>query len=268
MMHVMAVDDERPVLSTLEKAIRLAVPECSLAAFTTVVDALAHARETPPDIAFLDVEMPGMDGLALAQALKEIHAGTNIVFVTGYAEYAVDAFAVPASGYLLKPVRAGDITQVLSQLRHPIRQRENGPRVRIACFGSFRVFVDGKPLLISQAKAKELLAYLVHKNGASATSAELASILWEDRTNNRSLQSQTRTVIAQLRKILRSVGAEDIITKEWNTMAIDVSKMDCDYHAFLRGDAAALNTYAGEYMNEYSWAEYTAGRLDRKVGLW
>lgn len=265
-MHVMAVDDEQLVLGTLEWAIRIAAPDCTLKCLTTVSQALAYAERARPDVAFLDIEMPGLNGLALAKALKDIHGRMNIVFVTGYSAYAVDAFAVPASGYILKPAKPEDIARALTQLRDPVPVGV-GARVHIACFGSFHVFIEGKPLLISQAKAKELLAYLVHKNGATATSAEIASVLWEERTNNRSLQSQTRTVIARLRSILRDAGIGEIIHKGWNTMAVDVDAISCDYHAFLRGDVDALNAYTGEYMSEYSWAEFTVANLDRKAGL-
>ena len=87
-MHIIAVDDER-----------LALVVCS---FRDPVKALEHLRDHSCDVAFLDIKMRGMTGLELARRVKELRSGTNIVFVTGYSEFALDAFHLYASGYLLK----------------------------------------------------------------------------------------------------------------------------------------------------------------------
>lgn len=263
-MNILIVDDERPALRVLERAVREAVPACNLAAFTSAAAALDYAKEAQVAVAFLDIDMGDMDGLSLAKRLKAIHGTTNIIFVTGHAQYAVDAFSVSASGYLLKPVDAAAVQKALGELRHPV-QAQAMSRVRIQCFGSFGVFVDGKPLLFTRAKVRELLAYLVHKRGAAASTAEIATILWEDKENTRSVQSQTRTVIAQLMQCLKAAGIGDIVHKAWNSIAIDVAKVACDYYQMLGGNVEALNAYTGEYMNDYSWAEFMIGQIDMRV---
>lgn len=138
-------------------------------------------------------------------------------------------------------------------------------RVRIQCFDNFAIFVDGKPFHISRPKVKELLAYLVHKQGASATSAEIASILWEDKKYNKSLQSQTRNTVSQLMTLFKEAGINAIVHKEWNSIAIDTRNVTCDYYAFLAGEEAAKNAYRGKYLDEYSWAEYTTGHLNERL---
>lgn len=262
-MNILAVDDERPLLNQLENAIREAIPDCKLAGFTTSTGALEYAASTQVDIAFLDIKMPGMTGLELAKRLKDIYGQTNVIFVTGYSEYAKDAFDMHVSGYLIKPVEAGDIRRELEYLRHPVIHPSKG--VRVQCFGSFAMFIDGQPLMFTHAKVKELLALLIHKQGASVNNAEIAAVLWEDRPYDSSLKSHTRTIISQLTKLLKSNGVNDILLKAWNSTAIDVKKFDCDYYDFLRGRTPLVNTYTGEYMHEYSWAEFTAARLDNLI---
>ncbi len=118
-MNIIAVDDEKPVLHLVKKAIRKALPECSLAGFTTAKEALAYAKTVNIDIAFLDIEMGSMIGLTLAEHLKEIYDKINIIFITGYSDYAVDAFSLGSSGYIMKPVKPEAITLEVGRLRNP-----------------------------------------------------------------------------------------------------------------------------------------------------
>lgn len=103
-------------------------------------------RDAPPDVAFLDIEMRGMNGLVLAEQLKTIKPKTNIIFVTGYSEHMGDAFKLLASGYLMKPVTPQDIMEQMENLRYPIGKAANPKRVRAQCFGNFEVFLDGEPV--------------------------------------------------------------------------------------------------------------------------
>lgn len=259
-MNIIAVDDEQLALRDLKESIEDAVPGAALTCFRTADEALAFARVQPVDVAFLDVEMAETNGITLALALKEIRGQTNIIFVTGHADYMGSAFSMHASGYVFKPANRQKILKELENLRHPIIHAEMGP-LHIKCFGSFEVFVDGKPLPFSRSKSKELLAYLVNQYGSGVTTAKIAAILWEDKVYNRSLQKQTQTIISQMMAVLKAAGIDDIIIKNWNSLAVDTSRFTCDYYDFLRGDVAALNAYTGEYMGDYSWAEFTAGLL-------
>lgn len=119
-MNIIAVDDERPALRMLEKAIKTAKQDCSLVCFSKAADAVRHAETNIVDVAFLDINMVGMDGLSLAKCLISIYSKINILFVTGYREYAIDAFSLPASGYILKPVNPEAIALELSRLRFPV----------------------------------------------------------------------------------------------------------------------------------------------------
>ena len=260
-MNIIAVDDERRSLRMLEKALVQSAPEADVRCFASGSEALAYAGDHRVDVAFLDIMMGGMDGLRLAEQLKELYPKVNVVFVTGYSQYAGSAFDLHASGYLMKPVNPQRVKEELENLRSPIAKK----RMRIQCFGSFAVFVDGRPLPFTRAKPRELLAYLVHKQGAAVTNGQIASILWERHTDTLSVQSNTRNVIAQLLQILRDANAEDAIIKARNSTAINLDMVSCDYYDYLRGKPEAVLAYTGEYLSDYSWAEYTAAYLNRKV---
>lgn len=262
-MHIIAVDDERRALRLLQNALALAAPGAEVYGFTSPADALAHARSHQIDVAFLDILMGGMNGLVLAKHLKELYKGTNIIFVTGHSQYAGNAFDIHASGYLMKPVSPQQVRQELEDLRSPLPPVKE-PHVRIQCFGSFAVFVDGSPLVFTRAKTRELLAYLVHRRGAPATNGHIASVLWEEKPNSLSVQSNTRNVIAQLTQVLRQAGIGDILCKARNSTAINVEQVSCDYYEYLQGNPRAINAYSGEYMSDYSWGEFTVARLGDK----
>ncbi len=216
-------------------------------------EAIAYAKEHPPDVAFLDIEMPDMNGLVLAKVLKDMHPEINIVFVTGHVEYAFDAHKLFASGYLIKPPSVEDVTRVLDNLRHPVK-REKG-RVYAKCFGTFEVFIDGKPVVFKRSKSKELLAYLIDSSGSRVTMGELISILWEDGENSLSRNSQLRMFIADIRKTFKDEGIDEILVREYNSVAVKTDLIDCDFYRFMERDPAAVNEYMGEYMKQYSWAE-------------
>ena len=134
-------------------------------------------------------------------------------------------------------------------------------KVEIKTFGNFDVFVDKKPIHWKRLKAKELLALLVDKKGASVTNVEIAITLWEDDNKVKSVP----TIISSLRHTLKDYGVEDILIRSRNHTAIDTTKVLCDVYEFYDGKATALNLYQGEYMANYSWAEFTNAYLQSQI---
>ena len=101
-------------------------------AFTNPVDALAYVQEHPVEAAFLDIAMPGMNGLALAEKLREIRPDLVVIFLTGYEQYTLDALKVKADYYLTKPYNKQDITEALERARLlAARQKKRGLRAHL-----------------------------------------------------------------------------------------------------------------------------------------
>ena len=138
--------------------------------------------------------------------------------------------------------------------------------IKVHTFGNFDVFVDGKPLVFERQKAKELFAYLIDRKGAGVTTAEIASVLWEDREYNKGIRSQTTRTVSVMRKALVRAGTGDILIKSWNSLALDPARVICDAYAYERREQWAMNLYHGEYMKNYSWAERTNGELQKIPG--
>ena len=257
-MNIIAVDDEPLALDDLMRSLRAARPDCAPLAFPNAHDALCHVEQEPVDVAFLDIEMPGMNGLALAKHFKELQPNMHIVFVTSYEQYALDAFALHATGYLLKPLKADELERELT-FAYDHGARNNRVRVRIQTFDGFEVFVDGTPLSFKRSKAKELLALLVDRRGTSVTTREACAILWEDAPYGASQRSYFQSIVADLRSTLAAAHVEDIIIKTWGNLALDTRAVDCDIYRFFDGDPIAVNAYRGSYLPAYPWAEFSMG---------
>jgi len=265
-MIILAVDDERRALNTLIHAIESAVPDATVVGFGSVDASLKYAKTNKIDVAFLDIQMPEMNGLLFAMNLKEIDPKTNIVFVTGHSQYALDAMELHPSGYVMKPATKEKVELELKNLRYPVRI-ESDKRVQVQTFGNFEVFVDGLPLKFVSARSKELFAYLIDRRGTSATPVEIAAVLWEDKVYDKSLRNQIQAAISEMMKTLKAHDLVDIINKSWNQISIDRLKIRCDYYDMLDMVPAAVNAYCGEYMASYSWAEMTAAALSSKLSI-
>jgi two-component SAPR family response regulator len=219
------------------------------------------------DYAFLDVEMREMSGIELAKELKELCPSVRILFVSAYNQYACEAFQLHAKGYILKPATEDLIVEALDSMeiewRQPrkIADLEEGKCVSVHTFGNFDVFVENEPVQFERSKSKELFAYLIDRCGAGSSTAEIAAVLWEDVVDRKKLKNSTQTVIHSMMQSLKQRNIEDVVVKKWNYLAVDISKVECDYYKFLEGDAVAVNSYMGEYMSNYSWAEMTTASL-------
>ena len=266
-MRIIAADDEALMLDMLTDRIRQACPQGEIHPFSSARRLLAWLEETGEgfDVAFLDIEMPGMSGIALAQRLKELCPRGNLIFVTGFSQYMAEAFQLHASGYIRKPVTVKAVEEELRNLRYPVQERA-APTLRVQAFGNFEVFYGGRPVHFSRSRTKELFAYLIDRRGAGSTMGELISILWEGRLDTPSIRSQLRSLITDLRTTLQGLGQGAIIIKKRDLIAVDPERVDCDYYRFLAGDRREANAFRGEYMSNYSWAETTLGALTRKEG--
>ena len=255
-MRILCLDDEYLALQMLENCVREVKPDADVEGFDDQDELLESAEKTGCDVAFLDIHMRGMTGVEVAKRLKEINPKMNIIFVTGFSEYKGDAMDMKASGYIMKPVTKEEVAAELEDLRFPIIPKQN-VKLRIQCFGNFDVFKpDGEHVRFERSKAKEVFAYLVHRHGSSCTLREIFAIIFEDEPYEKKLQNLLQTYIYAMIKSLKEIGAEDVIVRSYNALAVNPDLLDCDFYRFKELDAGAVNAYECEYMNQYSWADF------------
>lgn len=264
-MLFFVVDDELIALKASSAVVKEAYPEAEVMLFHSAKAALRAISDDAlkPDVVLSDIEMPGINGIDFAVSLKRISPHTRIIFVTGYSQYALDAFRIHAHGYILKPVTAELVREECSQFMRTehSQQPAESDKLQIRCFGYFEVFWKGKPLMFSRKQTKELLAYLVDRKGDTCTSEEIAAAIWEDEDDLKKLKARVRILISDLRHTLEEIGVGDLVIRRSGRVAIRMDLVDCDYYRMLSGDMEAINAFEGEYMIQYSWAEMTTGRL-------
>lgn len=263
-MKIMIVDDERIASEELYD-ICVSHPKIKEAnVFNNPAEALYFISEhNDIDIAFLDIEMPVMTGLELAKKINEINYSTKIVFVTGFKEYAYDAFKVNAIGYILKPYDDDTVFQEIEKA-DAFKNVVSSNEIAIKTFGYFDIFVNRKPVYFSSAKAKEFMALLVDRQGSSVSTEQAVSILWPDRNYDDSVQSLFRKVLRSLRNSLSDAGILDILIDERNQRSIDTTKFKCDYYKFIQNPQENLESFHGEYMTGYAFAKPTEQKIKNK----
>ena len=229
--------------------------------FTRSREALDYVKNHPVDLAILDINMPEIDGIALAIRIKQMQPQTAVLFLTAYKGYAFDAFSVHPSGYLLKPV---SLEELAKEVSYAFADAKTAPqaRLQVRTFGEFDLLVDGKPVSFPRAKSKELLAYLIDRQGGTITRAAAFAILFEDELYTRQRQKYMDVIIRSLRTTLDECGAGDILEMNRGGLRIRPEKLDCDAYRFFSGDEETVKSYRGEYMNAYSWASMVEAYLD------
>lgn len=254
-MIALAVDDEYLMLNMLVQALKASPDIKEIHDFSDCNEAKEWILNNHVDIAFLDIHMRGMSGLELAQNLQKVQPNCKIIFCTGYSEYAIDAFKIHVSGYVMKPVTYQDIQ---TEIDHIKQSKPKESLLAAKCFGNFEILYNNEPLRFKRSKTKELLAYLIDRNGAGVTAKQICAVLWESDLSETKQMNYFWQLLDDLRHTLREVDSENLLLKSGKNYSIDVNMLDCDYIQYLK---TGTPVFHGEYMTQYSWAESTTGYL-------
>lgn len=267
-MRVMAVENELDVLNGMVEVLHNNHRVMEVKGYDNGLLALEWLKQNKTDVVFMNIALKEINGLLLAEKMKEIQPDLFIVFVTDSPQYALQAFRVHAIGYLLKPIDKAKAEEELDNIAGILNRREiaekKKDKVRIQTFGNFEVYYQDEIVRFHRSISKEILAYLVDRRGASVSMGELETLTLEYSISENSRKSLIRTAIAELRSVFRGLGQEQIIVKERNFIRIVPDQIECDYYNFLSGNTDACNSYMGEYMAQYSWAEVTMAMLESK----
>lgn len=119
-LNVIMVDDRKPVLTGGLPVLEKVLPTANITGFTNTEEAIEYAKDNTIALAFLDIEIRNMSGLELCKILLDINPRTNIIFLTAYSEYSLDAWNTGASGFMLKPITVEGVKEQLKNLRYPL----------------------------------------------------------------------------------------------------------------------------------------------------
>ena len=117
--NVIMVDDRKLILTGGLPVLEEVMPNATVTGFTEAEDAIEYAKKNHVALAFLDIEIRDITGLELCRALLDINPRTNVVYLTAYSNYALDAWSTGASGFMLKPITPEGVREQLENLRYP-----------------------------------------------------------------------------------------------------------------------------------------------------
>lgn len=281
MLRAIIVDDERLSLNQLSRILSESGEIEICQTFQNPLKAYEYAKENAIDVAFLDISMPEVSGMKLSRQLHELYQAMDVVFVTGYEEYALQAFDVSATDYLLKPVSAERVRQTLDKIKRRPRLQEPEPVLEVRMFGGFKLLHPGpdrKLLKLRSPKTEELFAFLLYKRSVSRE--EIMDTLWggfESEKAGNNLNSN----LYYIRKAISESGLKACLLADRNEVQIVENSLSCDLYAFERmlkdirlntntdgrkellTQAAAL--YTGPFLKgrTYEWASTKTRRLEQ-----
>lgn len=254
-MKLLIIDDEQTAIRDLSMVLNDIDKTCEIDSASSADQALSLCRSNDYDVIFLDINMPGKSGLTIAKDIKSVSPDANIVMVTAYPQYALDALRLYVSGYILKPAEESEVREALLHLRNPLSSKRSGLFVR--CFGDFEVFYDAEPVKFRRSKTKEMFAYLIDRRGSSVTGSQIRAVLWEDDQDDRDrLSNYFSQLTYDMKSTMDEIGCGDVLDISRNAYAVITERIPCDLFRALKSDNDYLSHYTGEYMSQYSWAEY------------
>jgi len=260
-MTILLVNEHVDELEQLSEIIKKKKPELDILSCTSSLEALAEARQKEIDIAFISVEQTELNGLDLGKYLTDLYPMVNLIFLSDSKEYGYDALDIHASGYVLRPLSQKSVQREIEDLRYPEIQKK-AKRVFASTFGNFELFVDGKPVEFKYSRTKEIVALLVNNNGAQTTNGEIIASLWEDEGDPKKKASYLCNLRQDLQNTFNRLKLKGIIIKQRGSMAIAKDRIECDLYDWMEKKEKSKYSYLGDYMNQYSWAEYRHAMLD------
>lgn len=221
--------------------------------------ALEYAEENTVEFAFLEVEMPEMNGLELGKRLKEIYPEIVLIYVTGYSGYAVDVLKMKADYCIMKPVDAFDIADATQ--RAELLSKRQKKRITVHMLGRFDVFINEQVIYFHNAKSKELLALCMDRCGGNVSMEEAIDKLWPERTYDDKVKRLYRKAVMSLRRTLREKKIEMLFFARRGFCYISKKEVECDYFTYLEDPIKNRWMFKGEYLFDYSWGEETLASL-------
>lgn len=287
MLKVIIVDDEHLALKKMEKLLMEQVVNNFqmdlVGVFNDPYSALEAARRESIDLAFLDIEMPEINGFELAERLMQMNPDLHIIFVTAYQEYAVKAFEMNALDYLLKPVHHSRLTKTLQRVAQYVAlsaASSGSTKQAMLCCLQRLQYIDANESVQSftwrTLKAQELLAYMVHHHDNTLSKELLIELLWPDYDTERAT-AQLYTAVYQIRKIIKATGLDlELKHKDegyrlvLGNLQLDVQKWEDSVRQApavtsesLHQHLSIMRMYMGDYLEEhrYFWAGYEQERI-------
>ncbi|OAX45970.1 MULTISPECIES: response regulator [unclassified Paenibacillus] len=302
-MKAIVIDDEKPAQLHLERLLRSDGRITPVQCFSTARAGLDFLAKERVDVVFLDIGMPEMNGLEAAEYIQQLDSSIRIIFITAYADHAVEAFELQALDYVLKPVSSARLAKTIDRIAAGMISSSSQVAATAEVQESEAVELDTRvPGLLTfkhldiyrsldqeaekhkwrTAKSQELFAFLFHHRGDWVSKEILLDKLWADVSQEKGL-THLHTSVYQIRKLLKEWNMTGKLEYNMNRYRLLSGNLVSDVEQFEQGMAYADVTsdnvdqlrdivplYRGDYLEEhdYRWAQAKARDLRSKyIGL-
>ena len=256
-MKIMIIDSDHQLIVRLTSLLRERFSEAELIPFSTAEEFIGYRYKDATDIAFIEISPNGINGTDIALLLKEQSPRCNFIFMSAFPETAADCFRARPSGFLIKPFDRAAVYAELDDLRFPSESDSLfKKRLRVITFGSFTVYNDKNELIhFSRSAAREIFAYLIDMGGYPVTSRDIAADVFEKNEFGTQISKNISKYTGYLLRDLERAGFPDAVIRQNRTLHVNRNRIDCDLYKALEGDIGAIDSFTGEYMIDFSWAE-------------
>ncbi|MCX7922334.1 MAG: response regulator [Clostridia bacterium] len=270
MINAVLIDDEKPALIELEFLLKK-YPEISVTGmYKNPLEAIEKIEFLKPDVVFLDVNMPKLQGTDAASKILDISPDTDIIFVTAFDGYAIEAFELHALDYILKPVDTGRFDKTIERImkKRCLIKKEDSQRLKIKCLGRFKIGWEGEePIKWRTEKTKELFMFLITNTGRDISKEELLDRLWGEDDPDKAIK-QLYNGIYYIRKTLEAYGIDRSLISIDSNYNLKLGSVYWDIRCFyeiyndinekgFEGIKELEALYVGDYLEGefYHWAE-------------
>lgn len=271
MIKAVLVDDEKPALRVLVHLLN-AYPEISIVGmYTSPLKAIDEIGRLKPQVVFLDINMPQLRGIDAASRILDSSHDTDIVFVTAFDQYAIEAFELHALDYILKPVDPERLKKTVERVmnKKPVFKQSDDRKLQIKCLGRFKVaWENQEPIKWRAEKTRELFAFLLYHQGRDITKEEFMDKLWPEYDPEKAIR-QLYNGIYHIRKALEKYGIDRSMINVNSNYNLKLGTVDYDIKRFgeLEKSSPAVSLemleemealYAGDYLEgeDYPWAYF------------
>lgn len=281
-MKVILLDDESLALDYLEKLLKSIEGVEVIGKYFDVHEGMKAVIREQPNLVFLDIEMPEINGINLAELIHSRLPEVKIAFVTAYDEYAVKAFEINAVDYVLKPLRKERLVETIQRLSiiHDLKVVSSCYPM-VCCFQTLHFAWEGNESQVIDVrwrttKARELFSYLLHHRKQFVRKDVILELLWPN-SDFKNGFAQLYSTVYQIRKTLESINFNiEIISSEigykieLNDVKLDMDEWEkgLEKLSFITRDTLPkyrklLQLYQGDYFAEddYLWAGNEQKRL-------
>lgn len=231
--------------------------------FENGIEALEEIDKISPQVAFIDIQMPEIDGITLAEKLIEKKPNMIIVFITAWDQYAVQAFEVNALDYIMKPINVERFNKMVQKIRSKAElmqemKMSKYAQLKIQCFGRLDVSIDGEKVIWQRTKAEELFAFLLMHNEMYIHKDIILEFLWPEYDRTKAL-TILQTSVCKIRNIFSAVKEKVRIDYKSNSYGLFLKNVDCDYNEVMN----AISDFNINKPDTYKAIE-TAGKISEK----